>query len=102
MPGLRLSAPGSVAVWMAGMKFRPAAALVAVVWYLMRPPMPHLKIDHRHRDTGGPLTNWVIVERFPSKKECEARLRDSRWDLCVASDDPRLNDNSINRNHFPR
>lgn len=87
-------------VWMAGMKFRRATWFALVLWYLMRPPMPRVNADTLHRNAAGPLANWVIVESFSTKKECEAHLRDSRWNVCVASDDPRLNDRSINRGSF--
>jgi len=82
------------------MKFRRAPEFALVLWYLMRPPMPRVNADSLHRNAAHPLANWVIVESFSTKKECEARLRDSRWDVCVASDDPRLSDRSINRGSF--
>lgn len=74
---------------MAGMKSRHAIAL-AVIWFLMRPPLPHLNIHAVPTHTASPLLRWVMVKGFPMQKECEAYRLD-RWDLCVASDDPRLN-----------
>jgi len=40
-----------------------------------------------------------IVERFPTQPECEVRMRASRWNLCVASDDPRLGPKSYIDSH---
>jgi hypothetical protein len=77
---------------MAGMKFRHAVALAPVIWYLMRPPLPHLNTHALYTHTASPLSRWVIVKGFPMQKECEAHRRDSPWDVCVASDDPRLNE----------
>ena len=77
-------------MWMADMKFRHAIALALVIWYLMRPPLPHLSTHALHTHTASPLSRWVIVKGFPTQKECEAHRRDNRWDLCVASEDPRL------------
>lgn len=87
----------SVRVWMAGMKFRRVPLFALVIWYLMRPPVPRVNADSVHTNAAGPLANWAIVERFSTRHECEVRLRDSRWDVCVPSNDPRLNDRSINR-----
>ena len=80
---------------MAAMKPRHAAALTLVVWYLMRPPLPHLNAHAFHADTGAPLKRWIIVGTFPTPKECEARRGAvaSPWDRCIASDDPRLKGN---------
>jgi len=75
---------------MAGMKFRHAVALVLVIWYLMRPPLPHLNTHAVHTHGASPLSRWVIVKGFPTQKECEVYRRDNRWELCIASDDPRL------------
>jgi hypothetical protein len=75
---------------MAGMKFRHAVALVLVIWYLMRPPLPDLNTHAVHTHGASPLSRWVIVKGFPTQKECEVYRRDNRWDLCIASDDPRL------------
>lgn len=74
---------------MEAMKPRYAAALALVVWYLMQPPLPHLDAHAFHAEPAAPLARWIIVETFPTQKECEAR-RGNPWDLCVASDDPRL------------
>jgi hypothetical protein len=73
---------------MAGMKPLNAAALALVSWYLMTPPLPQLKPPAAHKDTDAALRGWKIVKSFPSQKECEAHLK--RWELCIASDDPRL------------
>jgi len=81
-----------VALWMAGMKFHHVVPVVLVIWYLMRPPLPHLDTHAVHTHTASPLSRWVIVKGFPARKECEARRRGNPWDLCVASDDPRLNE----------
>jgi hypothetical protein len=69
------------------MKLRHAAALALVVWYLMRPPLPHLNAHAIYTDT---LSRWIIVRTFPTQKKCEARGAASRWDRGIASDDPRL------------
>jgi hypothetical protein len=73
----------------ARMKARHAAALALVVWYLMRPPLPHLSTHAVHKDTAATLRGWKMVRSFPTQKECEAH-RANPWELCVASDDPRL------------
>jgi hypothetical protein len=73
---------------MAGMKPHHGATLALVVWYLMTPPLPHLKPPAAHKDTDPPLREWKMVKSFPSQRECEAHLK--RWELCIASDDPRL------------
>jgi len=85
---------------MAGMKLRHAAAMAPVVWCLMRPPLPHL--NRGRGDADNPLSNWVTIQTFPTRKECESRLRGSRWNVCVASDDPRLGQGSLRRNHLKR
>ena len=59
--------------------------------------MPHLYPEALHPDGASPLARWEIVESFPTQTECEARLRESRWDLCVASEDPRLSPKSTNQ-----
>jgi hypothetical protein len=73
------------------MKPRHAVALALVVWYLMRPPLPHLNTHAVQKDTAAALREWKMVRRFPTQKECEAhRAAASPWDRCIASDDPRL------------
>ena len=72
------------------MKFRHVVALVLVIWYLMRPPLPRLNTHAVHTHGASPLSRWVIVKGFPTQKECEVYRRDNRWNLCIASDDPRL------------
>jgi len=76
------------------MKFRHSVALPLVGWFLMRPPMPHLNPSALHTDAANSLARWKIVESFPTRTECEVRMRESRWNVCVASDDPRLNGKS--------
>jgi len=71
------------------MKPRYAATLALVVWYLMRPPLPHLNAHAIHTDTAAPVSRWIVVRTFPTQKECEAH-RSNPWDRCLASDDPRL------------
>jgi hypothetical protein len=72
------------------MEFRHAVALAPLIWYLMRPPLPHLNTRALHTQIARPLSRRVIVKGFPTQKECEAYRRDNRWDLCIASDDRRL------------
>jgi hypothetical protein len=74
---------------MAAMRLRYTAALALAVWYLMRPPLPHLNPHAFHADTAARLARWIIVGTFPTQKECEAQ-RANPWDQCIASDDPRL------------
>ena|ERR1700693_2704273 len=65
-----------------------AAQLALVVWYLVRPPLPHLNAHAIHTDT---LPQWIAVSAFPTQTTCEARRgAASPWDRCIASDDPRL------------
>jgi hypothetical protein len=40
------------------------AALALVVWYLMRPPLPHFNTHALHTHTASPLSRWVIVKGF--------------------------------------
>jgi hypothetical protein len=81
---------------MAGMKFRHAAALALVVWYLMQPPLPCLNAHPTTpRIAAGPFSGWTIAGTFPTQKKCEAH-RSNPWDRCVASDDPRLKGKSPN------
>jgi hypothetical protein len=47
------------------MKPRYAAALALVVWYLIRPPLPHLNAHATHTDTAAPLSRWIVV-KLPS------------------------------------
>jgi len=82
------------------MKFRRVPEFALVLWYLMRPPIPRVNADSVHRGAAGPLANWAIVEQFSTRKQCESHLRDSRWDVCVATNDPRLGDRSFNRDSF--
>jgi hypothetical protein len=69
------------------MKPSKVAVLASVVWYLMRPPLPHLSVSAIHTDRT--LSRWIIVKAFPTQKECETRGL-SKWERCVASNDPRL------------
>jgi len=70
-------------------KLPSAAALALVGWYLMRPPLPHLKAHATRTDTAAPLSRWTIIGTFATQKECEAHQANP-WDQCVATDDPRL------------
>ena len=47
---------------------RHAAALVLVVWYLMRPPLPHLSVPAGRVGPEPPLARWTIVATFPTQK----------------------------------
>ena len=60
------------------MKSRHAAALALVVWYLMRPPLPHLYTYAVHKDTAAALRGWKMGRSFPTQKECEAH-RANPW-----------------------
>ena len=80
------------------MKFRDAAALALVGWYLMMPP----KLDN-----GPPNKQWSILQSFDTGKECERAAGKLRAQLesglkpmpldearplfaqCIKSDDPR-------------
>ena len=91
------------------MKFRHAAALALVGWYLMLPP---LTPNARWIDTTAPLSAWYKVKPpYASMHDCERaknamvalhrpnpsspseqlRLKGEEAALCVPSDDPRLN-----------
>lgn len=72
------------------MRPRHATALALVVWYLMRPPLPHLNAKTIRRvDPAAPLARWIVVKIFPAQKECDSH-RANPWERCIASDDPRL------------
>ena len=72
----------------ADMSPRPAA-LALVVWYLMRPPLPHLNAPAIHMDAAAPLSRWIVVGTFPTQKKCEAH-RANPWDRCIVTNAPRL------------
>jgi hypothetical protein len=74
---------------MEAMKPRYAAAFALVVWYLLRPPLPHLNAHATHTHPTAPLSGWIAVGTFPTHKQCEAH-RANPWDRCLASNDPRL------------
>jgi hypothetical protein len=83
-----------------------------VGWHLMRPPMApiiakYARSIHLNENPAAPLSQWTIVETFPTQEECEAYrrcqgfngpliattgrfivLRDQR--MCIPADDPRL------------
>lgn len=64
-----------------------AAALALVSWYLMLPPVAS---DGRIQKDA-PLSQWYIFSNFETKAECEKeRQVSSGVTLCIASDDPRL------------
>src|SRR5258707_489642 len=50
---------------MTDMKPSHAAAFALVVWYLMRPPLPHLNPHAVHKDTAGALRGWKRVGELP-------------------------------------
>jgi hypothetical protein len=54
------------------MKLRHPATLALVVWYLMRPPLPHLNAHSIRVDPAAPLARWKIAGTFATQKECEA------------------------------
>jgi hypothetical protein len=54
------------------------AALALVVWYLMRPPLPHLNARAIDKDTAAPVSRWIVVRIFSTQKECEAH-RSNPW-----------------------
>jgi hypothetical protein len=64
--------------------------LMALAWYLMRPPLPHLDTSAFRSDPTKSLARWAVVKSFPSQQECEAEPRGNHWQLCVASNDPRI------------
>jgi hypothetical protein len=86
-----------------------------VGWHLMRPPMvptiaKYARSIHLNENTAAPLSQWAIVETFPTEEECEADRHPAlpgfyygpggggmpmpiitgQSDQCVASDDQRL------------
>jgi hypothetical protein len=88
------------------MKFRHAAALALVGWYLMAPPMysPNDVVDER-----APLSQWKPINSFDTAAQCQNYMKSLQSavsgrppneqvvirkrlakSLCVASDDPRL------------
>jgi hypothetical protein len=84
-----------------GMRRRYLAALAAVGWYLMVPPLSQR--SPVGFDTYAPLGRWQILGSFDKANDCEdtaARLTKSESDRlkharmlhgnCIASDDPRL------------
>ena len=95
------------------MRFRHAASLALVVWYLMIPPTrgaPAEILDD------APLSQWDVDGQFDSKVECENKIpsdKDTEERIkqcsvgscavtvmllsdgrCMASDDPRLKNNA--------
>ena len=55
------------------MKFRHAAPLALVVWYLMVPP-DHPELDDSTQWVSqAPLPEWQIVQRFNATSACEKR-----------------------------
>jgi hypothetical protein len=83
------------------MRFRYAAALLLVGWYLLIPPQAH----GGPFDLAAPLSHWLIYGRFDSLHECEHAKALNRETFkapddplkeafehaqCVATNDPRL------------
>jgi len=65
----------------ASVKFRHAAALAAIGWYMIAPPVtrdtsnePSALIGRSHADLSAPLSTWRIVKSFDSARDCEKRL----------------------------
>jgi len=88
---------------LASMKFRHAAALVLVGWYLlMAPTFRNPQTDSFTVDLNAPLSAWDLVSSYYSAADCESAERDlvdtarlypnviAFYSLCVPSDDPRL------------
>jgi hypothetical protein len=89
---------------MVGMKFRHAAALALVGWYLMMPPRDHA--NRQYADTSAPMSQWQQLAAYDSADKCEeAKLKfykalvkqgkKERADFsqnadCVEANDPRL------------
>jgi len=87
------------------MKFRHAAALALVGWYLMVPPQTRTWwIGPERYDDDASLSRWTIERSFDKAEACEAarlatqeQAADAAIRMghaaCVASDDPRLKPN---------
>lgn len=75
----------------ARMKPRNLAVPALVVWYLIRPPLPHLNANAIRTAAAPSLSRWIVVRTFPTEEECEAQGRARRWERCIASDDPGFN-----------
>ena len=85
------------------MKFRHAAALALVGWYLIVAPPQSFKDGKYHE---APLGKWTYKANFDSEFECKQEISKGChhvesgevvglegplcWALCVSSDDPRL------------
>jgi|GraSoiStandDraft_15_1057317.scaffolds.fasta_scaffold2256021_1 hypothetical protein len=79
------------------MKFRYAAALALLDWYLMTAPPPGgqpSSVQSVKADIKAPLSKWTIVGIFPSKKACEAQRGTNTKQRCFASEDPHFRDNN--------
>ena len=79
---------GASARWQ-NMKSRHAAALALVVWYLMRPPLPHLYTYAVHKDTAAALRGWKMGRSSLPRRNARPTAP-THGERCVASDDPRL------------
>lgn len=57
------------------MRFRHAAALALVGWYLIMPPTvgPYLRLDK-----SAPVSQWKIVEHFDTATACEGYLQEMK------------------------
>jgi hypothetical protein len=79
------------------MKFRYAAALALLDWYLMTAPPPAGQPGSAQAvkaDIKAPLSKWTIVGIFPSKKACETKRGTNAQQRCLASEDPHFRDNN--------
>ena len=100
------------------MKFRHAASLALVGWYLMVPPILTPKDDQPYLDEKIEYRSWKIIHTFATQDDCESvrdhvakyarrgevtifpnyvPMRDTGLSLaqeedmeCIATDDPRL------------
>jgi hypothetical protein len=79
------------------MKFRYAAALALLDWYLMTAPPPAGQsgsVQTVKADVKAPLSKWTIVGIFPSQKTCEAHRAPNSQQRCYSAEDPHFRDNN--------
>jgi hypothetical protein len=91
------------------MKFRHAAALALVGWYLIMPPLRSTGSSDCY-DANVPISQWQRIEAFDTAEQCKAASTKyalshkqhgldcalaSAWldAQCIATDDPRLKPN---------